>query len=200
MSTLAIKRPTGHHERSESQPASDLTAAPFDVAQILHDEVIPSITAVTLALNSGPLDAVSRRRCMKALQSALDTTRDLVERGASDRLGATFHQSNLPAVDIVVSGRHVTIPGPAIDLILATLREALGNATKHADAKRVRAEVSVRSDRVSLDFSNRRAPQSSRDRAGSGLRLLAARAEAIGGAVRTSDSLEWRTRVEVPVR
>jgi signal transduction histidine kinase len=89
-------------------------------------------------------------------------------------------------------------PAVGIDL-LATLREALSNAARHADARHVDIEVVVADDVQLRVVDDGVGPSVDADQAGRGLRNMATRAQRLGGTLelRRGDAggtvLEWRT-------
>ncbi|WP_342447995.1 sensor histidine kinase, partial [Microbacterium sp. CPCC 204701] len=88
------------------------------------------------------------------------------------------------------------------DLVGATtyfvLTEALANVVKHAHAKLARVRLAVQGDRVHLDVEDDGVGGASMG-AGSGLRGLADRVEAIGGTISISSPRGRGTRVRAEV-
>jgi signal transduction histidine kinase len=86
------------------------------------------------------------------------------------------------------------------DNALATLREALSNAARHAGASRVEVEVRVQGSVFTVTVNDDGVGMR-RDAARSGLVNLGARAEALGGSLRVSSSRSGGTSLvwQVPV-
>src|SRR5262249_58152452 len=76
------------------------------------------------------------------------------------------------------------VPEPVAEQMLAALREALANATKHAQASRVDIDVEAGDDLVLVVRDNGVGLKQAKRR--SGLANLAERAEELGGRPRTS--------------
>lgn len=82
----------------------------------------------------------------------------------------------------------------AVDL-LATLREALSNAARHAGARRVDIEVAVRNGWLELDVADDGVGIDGDEVAGHGLANMRARCERLGGRYRVGRSPEGGTRL-----
>lgn len=138
------------------------------IARDLHDHVIQRLFAVGLTLQSvdraglgaagarldGAVDEVDGairdlRRAVFQLQDraggGLRSQLETVIATAADALGLT--------PDVTVSGPVETVPGPVARHLVAVLREALSNVTKHAAARSVTVRLEV-SDGVRLEVSD----------------------------------------------
>jgi signal transduction histidine kinase len=189
------------------------------IARDLHDTVIQRLFATGMSLQgtvrlvaSDPTSAVDRiERAVDDLDTTVKQIRTAIfelEQTATDTGGL---RSRILAIAHEASGPlglepHVRFDGP-VDTgmddrvgveLLATLREALSNVARHAQATHVDVEVLVGGEvelRVLDDGVG--LPSGDRD-AGNGLRNMAARAARLGGAfgVRANDPagtvVEWR--------
>jgi PAS domain S-box-containing protein len=139
------------------------------IARDLHDTVVQRLFAVGLSLQSAlaraPADAAAER-----LQVAVDeidkTIRDV--RSSIFALHTRRHSEESVRDEVIVTAREAArvlgfepevrfdgpvdtvVPDNVRDHLVATLREALSNVTKHAHASRVEIEVSVEGDNLCL--------------------------------------------------
>lgn len=173
------------------------------IARDLHDTVIQQLFAIGMTLQSvepSIADENVSRRVTEAVDGLDRTIRDI--RGAIFALQAARRSARGLRVDVLALANELTptlgfqprvkfegavdsmISEQLAEEVLATLREALTNVAKHADA--TRAEVMVRAtDRVEVAVTDDgkgipRAPAVSNSQ--HGLRNMRARADAYGGS------------------
>jgi signal transduction histidine kinase len=186
------------------------------IARDLHDLVIQRLFATGMSLQGATAlmrDPEGARRVQQAVDALDETIRDirstifsLQARGEAEAFGlrgrilAVVEEMTEPlgfAPALRMAGPLDTmVPDHLADQMLAALREALANASKHAHASRVDVTVEssaelallVRDNGVGLKGTTRR----------SGLANLAMRATELGGTLRTGNAkdggteLEWR--------
>jgi signal transduction histidine kinase len=190
------------------------------IARELHDTVIQRLFATGLALQGtarllGPDPAAARSRIDQAVDD-LDVTVKYIRSAIFELEGSSVAQagSRRQLLDVINEASEslgfeprVLIDGPldtgvgdnlAADVV-ATLREALSNVAKHAQARTVDIEVVVDDHQVRLQVTDDGVgPPERRSGDGHGLDNLATRAKRRGGdfALRAGDErgsvLEWR--------
>lgn len=175
------------------------------IGRDMHDKVIGRLFATGMALQSTTArisDTSSQERILSAVGELDDVIREIRTtiyglrsqldwgKGARGEILAVAadHRSVLgfePRVDL--AGPVDLVPRNVVDQALATLREALTNAAKHANASNVTITVDVtntdfsmtiRDDGVGLDVGTYPV---NIDNHGNGLRNMASRAERLGG-------------------
>ncbi len=193
------------HATHEHELANRLSER-IDLARDLHDSVVQRLFGVALALaGEGDLDAEHRERAHQEVQAALSELRGaLLPTGR--RAPATTLQEELgrlrtqhPSLEIDVDAVEGDIPAVASSV----LREAVRNATKHADPTRVGVRVTRSGGAFVLEVVNDGVPATAKtDGAGVGLRLAAFEALEAGGIVDFGgvDPDRWRVRLTVPDR
>jgi signal transduction histidine kinase len=132
------------------------------IAGELHDDTIQVLTAAALQLDdlarrldrADSADAVQARRIRDVLGQALERARRLTfelypaqldQRGLEPSLQVLAQQVSAEAAfEVQLAVRADGLPGPVAQLAYRTIKELLGNASKHSEASRV--EVSVTAD------------------------------------------------------
>jgi signal transduction histidine kinase len=186
------------------------------IARDLHDRVIQRLFATGMSLQGATAlmrDPDSARRVQQAVDALDETIRDirsaifsLQSRGEAESLGlrgrilAVVEEMTDPlgfAPALRMAGPLETlVPDHLGDQLLATLREALANVAKHAQASRADVTVECGTDLVLLVRDNGVGLKKTTRR--SGLANLAERATELGGTLRTGTpagggaELEWR--------
>lgn len=184
----------------------------IDLAREIHDGVIQRLFGVSLALSGEDLSDEARRRCAAELQEALTELRHAVQRP----LGRAARESTTTLVDEVqlIADEHpeldvdlavddgATVPAHLEPLAQSVFAEAVTNALKHADPRRLTVRVE-RNGAFVLQVVNDGVPEAAARRAaaGMGLRLAAVEALQHGGVVEFGRAAagEWRVRLLVPV-
>ena len=186
----------------------------IDFARDVHEVVVQRLFGVSLALSGdGPLSDAHRERCRVEIQAALGELRAALQRplasasrsvvttlhGELDRLRRAHRDVDVALVD----GSDVDVPDVLEPVAQSVLREAVRNATKHADPSVIEVRVRDRDGSFVLEVVNdgvgRAAPRPGP--AGMGLRLAAFEALEYGGIVDFGPAGEdrWRVRLTVPL-
>jgi PAS domain S-box-containing protein len=211
----------------ELQRAHEVLALVDDrerIARDLHDTVIQRLFAVGLSLQ-GALTRATSDPAVERIQLAIDDI-DVTIRDIRSSIFALHTRRPFGASlrdDVFVVTREaaralgfepaVTFDGPVDSLVtddirehlLATLREALSNVTKHAQATTVNLELVVDAHEVILRVRDDGAGIESSGE-GSGLRNMDERAIALGGSCRITPSsatggtlIEWRVPIDAAI-
>jgi two-component system sensor histidine kinase DevS len=225
--TLVIAIVRDVTERREAQ--NELTNARADLALVdereriardLHDTVVQRLFAVGLSLQAALARAgegPASLRMHQAIDDIDDTIRDL--RSTIFALHARRPGSVSVRDDVITLAREaaralgfepaVTFDGPidsaATDAmhehLVATLREALSNVSKHAQARRVEVDVMIRETNLVLRVIDDGVGFDESASAGNGLVNMRERAEKLGGWCTVTSTLEGGTNLEwnVPI-
>jgi signal transduction histidine kinase len=195
------------------------------IGRDLHDTVIQRLFATGLALQGAQVlclaDANEAARRIEAAVDDLDLTvkhiRSVIfgldasrrgESGIRDRVLALCQEAAGP----LGFGPRVAFDGPVDTLVpehvesdlLATLREALANAARHAQARTVDVRVHASTEEIELTVRDDGTGGAAARRGGRGLRNMHTRAERLGGSCAIEDGpdggtlLTWRVPVEPP--
>ncbi|MFC6148888.1 sensor histidine kinase [Mumia xiangluensis] len=176
----------------------------------LHDGVQQQLVALTMTLGHAELDVPEGpgltlvRRAHRQAEQALDDLRGTV-RGIHPRvladhgLAAAVHEiadrSTVPVdVDIRLEER---LPVPVEAAAYFVVSEALTNVARHAHARRTEVHAWRQADRVVLTVVDDGVGGAHLDGAGSGLRGLAIRLDALGGELRVSSPSGGPTEVRM---
>jgi signal transduction histidine kinase len=195
------------------------------IGRDLHDTVIQRLFATGLALQGAQvlcqMDPSEAARRIEAAVDDLDLTvkhirsvifgLDASRRGSSglrDRVLELCSEAAGP----LGFGPRVSFEGPVDTLVpehvesdlLATLREALANAARHARATTVDVRLAASTEQVELTVRDDGVGGAAARRGGRGLRNMQTRAERLGGTCRVADGpgggtvLTWRVPVDPP--
>jgi signal transduction histidine kinase/streptogramin lyase len=193
------------------------------MARELHDTLLQGMSAVSMQLNSirarlsdGP---EGPRRELELVQDTvtrcLEETRRVVwnlrERGAGGgdlgaalaRFARRISQSSTATCEVRVEGSPAHLPHAAEDQLFRIGQEALTNALKHANAKRIAVTLNYQVERVSLTISDDGQgfdPKASAGPDHFGLVGLRERAEAIDATLDIRSAPGVGTTVEVGVK
>lgn len=165
------------------------------IARDLHDTIIQDLIAVGMQLAGGPgqagdwrdplLDQLERTvRNLRAI--TFDTRHPALDRpGVEESVEAIVLEAaralgHLPT--LTIHGPLDTVDRSVAQHLLPSLREALSNVARHADAPSSSVTVSVDSDRVTLVVADDGRGPGDGDRGGTGLSNLAERAALLGGS------------------
>jgi two-component system, NarL family, sensor histidine kinase UhpB len=194
------------------------------LAQELHDEVAQSVTAIkSLALALPALSSEQSRQAASAIADGAtqlyDSMQAIVSRlrplaidslGLSASLQDMVEQAsrapNSPAIELQMSHAEA-VPAALRLTVFRIAQEALTNALRHANAKRIRIALLVEHNRIELSINDDgqgladRAGQSDSGPRGFGLRGMQERAEAVGGKLTLARSIGGGVslRAELPV-
>jgi signal transduction histidine kinase len=183
----------------------------------LHDGAQQRLVSVSLALRLIEQMLVSEqstahgvlREASHELGEAMRELRELArglhpallnERGLGPALESISARSPFP-VDITGVPEDRRLPGPVEAAIYYVISESLANSAKHAAASSARVTLSCASDEVTVEIADDGVGGASLD-AGSGLRGLVDRVEALGGELIVSSPHGAGTlvRAEIPLR
>jgi signal transduction histidine kinase len=183
----------------------------IDLARDIHQGVIQRLFGISMALDGeGDLPAEARGRCATEIQEALSELRTAIQRPLSRaprETGTTFvaEVERLARVhpDLGVTleaGDEGDVPAWLEPLAQSVLAEAVRNAHKHANPRRVSVRVGRQDGALVLEVAND-GVTGSRHRAGMGLRLAALEALQSGGVVEFGEREPgtWQVRLVVPV-
>jgi two-component system, NarL family, sensor histidine kinase DevS len=193
------------------------------IARDLHDLVIQRLYATGMSLE-GTMPMITRPEVKSRISSAVDAMDDTIKdiRATIFALQARDHAEAQPDIRASIvgvvdemtpmlgsapslrlgSGLREKVAGEVAEQVLATLREALSNAARHAQASRVDVIIDVSEDgmlTVQVTDDGAGIPDGGRR---SGLRNLASRADKLGGelllgpadegAARPGTRIDWR--------
>lgn len=184
----------------------------IDFARGLHEVVVQRLFGVSLALaGEGGLRASDRERALVEIQAALGELRDALQRPLATTSRATMstlqdelgrlRQAHADIDVALVDGRDVNLPDRLEPVAQSVLREAVRNATKHADPTCIEVRLTDADDTFVLEVLNDGvSPRANRSAAGVGLRLAAFEALESGGIVDfgPAGADRWRVRLTVP--
>jgi signal transduction histidine kinase len=186
----------------------------IDLAREIHEGVIQRLFGVSMALDgAGDLPAPARRRCATETQSALAELRSALQRPLGRAPRAT--QTTLVAEITRLAGLHpalglgleldpgeppVQVPAALEPLAQSVLREAVRNAIKHAEPRRMSVRLGHADGAFSIDIVNDGVAPDARRLAGMGLRLATVEALQFNGFVEFGerDPGTWQVRLVVP--
>lgn len=187
----------------------------IDMAREIHERVMQRIFGISLALGSDQeLTPAERARCREEAGAALEELRTAIARPLAPlprRTGTTLREElerlprlySEPSIDVTWDPG-AAVPADLEPLAQTTLAEALRNADKHADARRLDVRVATAGGNLELEVVNDGVPGAG-DRArlggGMGLRLAALEALQHGGVLEFGPAAEhgWRVRLVVPL-
>ena len=187
------------------------------IARDLHDTVVQRLFATALSLQ-GAARLVSDAQALRRIDGAIDdldqTVRHIrtaifdlerskvVSTGVREQILQLSHEAEASLgfePRVLFEGPVDTrVPGEVGVELLATLREALSNATRHAGATAVSVEVVVHGDVVMRVSDNGAGLPDDVRTGGHGLENMRARAERLGGSLQLSGPagngtvVEWR--------
>jgi signal transduction histidine kinase len=183
----------------------------IDFARDIHDGVVQRLFGVSLALSSEqPLNAEARARCAAEVRAALSELRSALQRplGRSSPPTGTTLASELdrlsaehPDLGICIEGVVAAVPAALEPLAQSVLTEAVRNARKHADARRLLVRTHTREGTLVLEIENDGVPALRAASTGVGLRLAALEALQAGGLVEFGQRAPgtWQVRLVVPM-
>jgi signal transduction histidine kinase len=183
----------------------------IDFARVIHEGVVQRLFGVSLALSSEqPLTAEARARCAQEVGAALSELRSALQRplGRSSAPTETTLVAELdrlrrehPDLGITVEGPLADMPPELEALSQSVLTEAVRNARKHADPRRLVVRTLTRDDTLVLEIENDGVPHERHASTGVGLRLAALEALQAGGLVEFGERAPgtWQVRLVVPL-
>jgi len=183
----------------------------IDFARGIHEGVVQRLFGVSLVLSSEqPLTPQARARCAQEVGAALGELRSALQRplGRSaiptgTTLNAELERLRTEHADLglIVEGAVVDLPEPLEALAQSVLTEAVRNARKHADARRLVVRTHTHDDTFVLEIENDGVPHERTASTGVGLRLAALEALQSGGLVEFGERAPgtWVVRLVVPL-
>jgi signal transduction histidine kinase len=212
---------------SSANSASDLAVPGFDmdertrIAQDLHDTLLQGFLAASMqlhvAVDSLPPDCPAKRR----FTGALHTMDSAIEEGRRAIQGLRSPYSNFPSLGhalagvpndlglpaalefrVIVEGRQRELRAGLGDQLYRIGREAIFNAYRHAQAKRIETEIEYRPTELRIAVRDDGCGIDPRllQRAGHwGLRGMRERAERMGAQLRVLSRIALGTEIELSV-
>ncbi|HUR85530.1 MAG TPA: GAF domain-containing protein [Solirubrobacteraceae bacterium] len=183
----------------------------IDFARVIHEGVVQRLFGVSLALSSEqPLTAEARARCAQEVGAALGELRSALQRplGRSSAPTDTTLAAELdrlraehPDLGLTVEGPLADVPPDLEALSQSVLAEAVRNARKHADPRRLVVRTLTQDDTLVLEIENDGVPPERHASTGVGLRLAALEALQAGGLVEFGEKSPgtWQVRLVVPL-
>lgn len=183
----------------------------IDFARTIHEGVVQRLFGVSLVLSSEqPLTPEARARCAREVGAALGELRSALGRPLGRSAAPTDTtlaaeldrlRSEHPDLGLTVEGALAEVPPELEALSQSVLAEAVRNARKHADARRLVVRTRTRDDTLVLEIENDGVPPARQASTGVGLRLAALEALQAGGLVEFGERLPgtWQVRLVVPL-
>jgi signal transduction histidine kinase len=183
----------------------------IDFARDIHDGVVQRLFGVSLALSSEqPLTAEARARCAAEVRGALSELRSALQRPLgrlSPPTGTTLAaelkrlSDEHPDLGLAIEGEVAGVPAGLEPLAQSVLTEAVRNARKHADAKRLLVRTHSDGNTFVLEIENDGVPALRAASTGVGLRLAALEALQAGGLIEFGERAPgtWQVRLVVPI-
>ena len=183
----------------------------IDFARGIHEGVVQRLFGVSLVLSSEqPLSAEARARCAREVGAALGELRSALQRplGRSSEPTGTTLRAELDRLcaehadlGLIVEGPIVDVPEALEPLAQSVLTEAVRNARKHSDARRIVVRTHTREDTLVVEIENDGVPLERTASTGVGLRLAALEALQSGGLVEFGERRPgtWVVRLVVPL-
>ncbi len=183
----------------------------IDFTRSIHEGVVQRLFGVSLVLSSEqPLSGEARARCAQEVGAALGELRSALQRplGRSSPPTNTTLAAELdrlrgehPDLGITLEGPLAEVP-PALEaLSQSVLTEAVRNARKHADPRRLIVRTRTDDDTLVLEIENDGVRDERIASTGVGLRLAALEALQSGGLVEFGGRSPgtWQVRLVVPL-
>ncbi|MDQ3724242.1 MAG: GAF domain-containing protein [Actinomycetota bacterium] len=183
----------------------------IDFARGIHEGVVQRLFGVTLVLSSEqPLSAEARARCAREVGAALSELRSALQRplGRSSAPTGTTLRAELDRLraehadlGLIVEGPVVDVPETLEPLAQSVLTEAVRNARKHSDARRIVVRTHTGEGTLVVEIENDGVPLERVGSTGVGLRLAALEALQSGGLVEFGERAPgtWVVRLVVPL-
>jgi signal transduction histidine kinase len=183
----------------------------IDFARGIHDNVVQRLFGVSLVLSAEQqLTPEARARCAQEVGAALGELRSALQRplGRSSAETGTTLKAELDRLrtehldlGLIVEGAIVDIPRSLEPLAQSVLTEAVRNARKHADARRLVVRTRDSEGTLVLEIENDGVPAERTASTGVGLRLAALEALQSGGLVEFGERVPgtWVVRLVVPL-
>jgi signal transduction histidine kinase len=183
----------------------------IDFARTIHEGVVQRLFGVSLALSSEqPLTHEARARCAQEVGAALSELRSALQRplGRSSAPTDTTLAAELdrlraehPDLGLTVEGPLAEVPPGLEALSQSVLTEAVRNARKHADPRKLVVRTHRHDETLVLEIENDGLRAERHGSTGVGLRLAALEAMQAGGLVEFGERAPgtWQVRLVVPL-
>jgi signal transduction histidine kinase len=183
----------------------------IDFARTIHEGVVQRLFGVSLVLSSEQaLTAEARARCAQEIGAALGELRSALQRplGRSSAPTNTTLAAELdrlrgehPDLGLTVEGPLADVPAELEALSQSVLTEAVRNARKHADPRKLVVRTHTHDDTLVLEIENDGVRAERHGGTGVGLRLAALEALQAGGLVEFGERAPgtWQVRLVVPL-
>jgi signal transduction histidine kinase len=183
----------------------------IDFARGIHEGVVQRLFGVSLVLSSEQsLTPEARARCAQEVGAALSELRSALQRplGRSAAPTGTRLKDELDRLraehadlGLIVEGSVIDLPPSLEALAQSVLTEAVRNARKHADARRLVVRTRTSEGNLVLEIENDGVPAERSASTGVGLRLSALEALQSGGLVEFGERAPgtWVVRLVVPL-
>lgn len=183
----------------------------IDFARGIHESVVQRLFGVSLVLSSEQsLTAEARARCAREVGAALSDLRSALQSPlgrASAPTGTTLRaeldrlRAQHPDLGLAVEGGPVEVPPALEPLAQSVLAEAVRNARRHADARRLVVRTRTADGALVLEVENDGVSERRATTTGVGLRLAALEALQHGGLVEFGERAPgtWVVRLVVPL-
>jgi signal transduction histidine kinase len=183
----------------------------IDFARGIHENVVQRLFGVSLVLSAEQaLSPEARARCAQEVGAALGELRSALQRplGRSSTPTGTTLRAELDRLraehadlGLIVEGPVIELPESLEPLVQSVLTEAVRNARKHADARRLVVRTHTYDDTLVLEIENDGVPRERTASTGVGLRLAALEALQSGGLVEFGERAPgtWVVRLVVPL-
>jgi signal transduction histidine kinase len=183
----------------------------IDFARSIHEGVVQRLFGVSLVLSSEQsLTPEARARCAQEVGAALSELRSALQRplGRSAAPTGTRLKDELDRLraehadlGLIVEGSVIDLPPSLEALAQSVLTEAVRNARKHADARRLVVRTRTSEGNLVLEIENDGVPAERSASTGVGLRLSALEALQSGGLVEFGERAPgtWVVRLVVPL-
>lgn len=182
----------------------------IDLAREIHEGVVQRLFGVSLVLSGEELlDGEAQRRCAEEVHAALGELRAALQRPlgrTSPPTAVTFLEeldrlrSLHPDREIALHGEPHEVPAQLEALSQSVLVEAVRNAVKHADARRIDVRIADGDGAFTLDIRNDSAGEVAEARSGIGLRLATLEALQHGAVLEFGECERgtWQVRLVAP--
>jgi signal transduction histidine kinase len=183
----------------------------IDLARDLHEQVAQRLFGVSLALSAdGPLDGEAKARSAREIQAALAELRGMlrrplgrVPRPTSSTLAEELRRLTTEHADLnlELDGEVGPVPAALEPLAQSVLAEAVRNARKHAEPRRVVVRARTSASAFVLEVENDGVTARRGAHSGVGLRLAAMEALSFDGLVEFGPGRpgSWLVRLAVPI-
>ncbi len=188
---------TGLHKYSDTVEELTHTRERLATKVRIHDEIGQNLMATKYFLLKGDKEKEMYDIIDKWKRSVAVLKREAKPEEFTGVMKYLTDAADTVGVEVALSGE-LPEEGAAIELIIAAGAEALTNAVRHADAKKLQISVSDMSVVYVVEFTNDGKSAGSMVREGGGLSSLRKRVEDAGGIMSVSAEPEFMLRITIP--